>query len=227
MAPKTAVIVKKGKRNHADHAKEDSNLLFSQSWPLTTSRREAAAELSRCRSRAKNDNDNNDIIPLPPGPRLHACSGRDIQVSRGAMTRPNIDKGKGRFLIVLPGLLSLRSGVNDSNSGRPSLSSVSDKNNNNINTNDSMEAEHDAFALQTDCATAVVNPTPPSPTTIGRIDQLASDAPILKIPWQGSRTLCFPGRKVPTSSEFMVLTCKSKGSVMCKVSAIYVTSSCF
>jgi hypothetical protein len=45
---------------------------------------------------------------LNPGNILHKCSGRDIKLSKNSDTRPNLAAGRGRFLFVLPGLLSFK-----------------------------------------------------------------------------------------------------------------------
>jgi hypothetical protein len=50
-----------------------------------------------------------EYASLQPGPCLQACNGSDIQLVCGSSSRPNLAKGKGRYLIVLPGMMSLKS----------------------------------------------------------------------------------------------------------------------
>ena len=49
---------------------------------------------------------------LTPGPALIECSGNDILLKKGVASsmKPNLDKMKGKYLIILPGMLTLNSG---------------------------------------------------------------------------------------------------------------------
>ena len=55
---------------------------------------------------------------------------------------------------------------------------------------------------------------------LGKLEGLDTDHPTLKIPFGGGKEghLAFVGRKVPSSSKFMMLNCSKKGSVVVKVS---------
>ena len=40
---------------------------------------------------------------MAPGDCLKACNGSDVQLAQGASARPNLAKGRGRYLFILPG----------------------------------------------------------------------------------------------------------------------------
>ena len=46
---------------------------------------------------------------LRPGPVIQNCSGTDIQLARSAVSVASVTKEKGRYLLILPGLMSLKS----------------------------------------------------------------------------------------------------------------------
>jgi len=48
------------------------------------------------------------ITQLKPGTILHNCNGKDIRLTKNSDSKPNFIAGRGRFLFILPGLMSLR-----------------------------------------------------------------------------------------------------------------------
>jgi len=130
---------------------------------------------------------------LKPGNILHKCSGRDIKLSKNSDTRPNFTIGRGRFLFVLPGLLSLR---------KPFENIAKDK-------------SQDSTA-STNGASASIGSTTSKLFTLGKVRNLETNQPILEIPLPNGQLLSFQGRKVQTTSRYLVLTCKTSGAVNCR-----------
>jgi hypothetical protein len=67
---------------------------------------------------------------------------------------------------------------------------------------------------------------PQPPTSLGKVEGLRTDHPTFTIPFPHLRkNLVFPGKKVPTSSKYIMLACsnKQKGSVQCKVCMYFHT----
>eukprot|EP00978_Attheya_sp_CCMP212_P001682 scaffold3453_cov54-Attheya_sp.AAC.7 len=202
-------------------------------WPVASIRPQKeyslAMELSK-NDKEKDDDDDEEeeskqFAGLRPGKALQSCSGTDVQLSRGASARPNLSKGKGRFLIILPGNMSLTPQTAVATSAPLTPANK---------TNDS-ESKHDSpqptpiptpssDPLLSDTATA----TPSNSNVfsiaanlprLGKIEKLGSENPILRVPFpdDDGRELIFRGRKISTSSRFMSLTCKGgKGAVNCK-----------
>lgn len=186
-----------------------------------------------------------EYASLQPGPCLQACNGSDIQMVRGASSRPNLAKGKGRYLIVLPGMMSLKSqakatktpvkdATRDAGLVEPDDLSQAEEPSKTTRDNtpkDTPESESDAEQAKPDAPSSDPDPakfeggTPKRPTpfvakgvTLGKIEKLATDNPILKVPFGDGRTMVFQGKKIDSSSKFMMFHCKSsKGSVTCKV----------
>ncbi|KAI2497548.1 hypothetical protein MHU86_16951 [Fragilaria crotonensis] len=146
-------------------------------------------------------------LGLPPGPALLACSGSDIVLSRGASAKPSVAKQKGRYVIMLPGILSLRPKSKESaDAGADKTGEDEDERD---GTTDGATDE-----LQADVATkskALI-----TSTLLGRMEGLSTDTPVLKIPYPNGGCLTFQGHKVNDStSRFMMLSFK-KGDVVCK-----------
>ena len=45
-----------------------------------------------------------ELPALAPGDCLKACNGSDIQLAQGTLAHPYLAKGRGRYLIILPGM---------------------------------------------------------------------------------------------------------------------------
>lgn len=168
---------------------------------------------------------------LRPGSCLSACSGCDVQLARGATARPNLSKGKGRFLFVMPGQLSLsrpQTGLAASSLSTPAKNDTVNATTNtpvgkgvaNVENEDSTPARKSA---ETDVPAAAL-PSPSTvkvpaavPSTLGSVENLDSESPVLRVPFSDGRVLCFNGKKVDATSKFMALSCKGgKGTVACK-----------
>ncbi len=129
---------------------------------------------------------------LRPGNILHKCSGSDIKLSKNSDTRPNFTIGRGRFLFVLPGLLSLRKP-----NGKPHNKPQS-------NTNE-IGGENDSSASSVSKL-----------FTMGKVRNLETDKPILEMPLPSGQMLSFQGQKIKTASRYLALTCKTSGAVNCR-----------
>ena len=99
---------KKGKKANADQ------------WPVAFSplRKQVAKKkkesLDFSDSSSDEDERSSKLLKLPAletGTVLEACNGSDIQLARGASARPNLAKGRGRYLIILPGIMSFKTGA--------------------------------------------------------------------------------------------------------------------
>ena len=191
-----------------------------------------------------------DASALCPGSLLqHKCSGRDIHLPRSAVTAPNIDKEKGKFLLILPGMMSFHkkkpppSTTTSSAAGSTKGDDVEDDNDNDKNDdsdvilldddNDDDEddgeeggggggtkSQKNPSSKKQQASTSTTTTTTTLPSSLGKLDGLRTDHPTLSIPFpQLRKKLIFPGKKVPTSSKYIMLSCsnKQKGSVQCKV----------
>ena len=49
-------------------------------------------------------------------------------------------------------------------------------------------------------------------TKLGKIEQIETDNPIMKVPFEDGCSLVFQGKEVETSSKFMMVNCKVKSS---------------
>jgi hypothetical protein len=163
-----------------------------------------------------------------PGPCLQACNGSDIQLARGASSRPNLAKGKGRYLIVLPGMMSLKPQAKATTTCTPvkdATPEASQGETDDLSETEEPDAEQakpiTAASLDTADDAQKEKPKRPMPAkgvTLGKIEHLQTDHPVLKVPFEDGRTMVFQGKKMDSSSKFMMFNCKSsKGSVTCKV----------
>jgi hypothetical protein len=206
----------------------------------------------------------NDASALRPGSLLqHKCSGRDIHLPRSAVTAPNIDKEKGKFLLILPGVMSFhkkppsatRNGTTNSTANVPKdddnkkdkeeEGKDNDTDDDDDDNDDDNDDNDDVIVLdedeeeegkersttkggealssqeqQTSSSKKQSQPQPQPPTSLGKVEGLRTDHPTFTIPFPHLRkNLVFPGKKVTTSSKYIMLACsnKQKGSVQCKV----------
>lgn len=167
---------------------------------------------------------------LRPGSLLQqVCNGQDIHLNKQALVPPSLAKEKGRYLLILPGTLNLKSiqqqvsgdlATNDNLSEPPSQDDNDEDVDNNNNYNDDQEDEEDEEKVSSSQPTAnTVKPTTILPQ-LGKVVGLSTATPKLRIAFPDcGKSLVFPGTKVPTSSKFMWLNCsnRKKGSVACKV----------
>jgi hypothetical protein len=198
-----------------------------------------------------------DATAYQPGSLVQASSGTDITLNRMAVVAPHVGKQKGKYLLILPGMLSLKQSLasmqtqTQTQSSKESLpeelalTQGKDDEEENVK-NDAMDQDDDPMDKDQDDddddtkTPAAVTSKPPEdskssedatsnksntvvePVTLGRVENLATDTPVLRVPFPNGRTLLFPGKKVHTSSKFFMLTCNSRrgkgGSVACKVS---------
>jgi hypothetical protein len=202
-----------------------------------------------------------DATAYQPGSLVQACSGTDITLARTAVVAPHVGKQKGKYLLILPGMLSLKQSVasiqlqssKESSTteelalaplltqGKDDEEKDSDNDKNDATDNNNNKDQDEDSKKPAAVAVTVTSKPPPEdsksqdassnksnnnnaeqPVTLGRVEKLATDAPILRVPFPNGRTLLFPGKKVHTSSKFFMLTCNTRrgrgGSVACKVS---------
>jgi hypothetical protein len=169
---------------------------------------------------------------LAPGPTLQQCTGADIILSKGATMKPNLQKGKGRFLIILPGMLSwkpLAKTIDHKTTTTPTTSTTT--------TTTTATTSGDTYTpnLSPTLESPPSQPSPPSPPSqpspvihtsvnippkhiLGTLSGLSTDTPKLTIPLPNSQNLVFSGRKVESSSRYMMLSCqpRRKSAITCK-----------
>jgi hypothetical protein len=164
---------------------------------------------------------------LKPGNILHKCNGRDIKLSKNSDSKPNLATGRGRFLFVLPGSLSLKKPFEKGEEG----SKHDNPDSNNLDTDvctgmDVDTPQHDAkmaTAVKSSyqppgSSPAAVKPASSTSTlfTMGKVRHLETDHPKLEIELPTGQLLVFRGTKVSTTSRYLVLSCKTSGVVNCR-----------
>mmetsp|Transcript_28556 Transcript_28556/g.43159 ORF Transcript_28556/g.43159 Transcript_28556/m.43159 type:complete len:704 (+) Transcript_28556:95-2206(+) len=160
---------------------------------------------------------------LTPGPALLSCSGSDIHLSKGASTRPNAEKQKGRYVMMLPGMLSFR---------RQSQQNGREDNNKQEGKSESESQNEDGDTQKTGQNKVNKESSPNNPpsaklanatTVLGRIKGLKSGKPTMTIPYPNGGILTLKGQQIESSSRFMMLNFK-RGKVTCKdaVSSVLV-----
>ena len=206
-----------------------------------------------------------DASAYQPGSLVQACSGTDITLARTAVVAPHVGKQKGKYLMILPGMLSLKQSLTSMSMQASKEASTTEElsqpltqeltqekddeeeNDNNEDKNDDAMDDQgqdeedskkpalvasklpleetkseDATSNKSNSNSNNTGQVVVEPITLGRVEKLATDAPILRVPFPDGRTLIFPGKKVHTSSKFFMLTCNTRrgrgGSVACKVS---------
>jgi hypothetical protein len=155
---------------------------------------------------------------LSPGPSLIACSGSDISLSRNASVVPNPNKQRGRYIIILPGILSLLPQTSKDITTEDFCG-----NDKSFLDGESKLVDQEIQNLSVDSNGDDVNSRKDSPkasknTILGRIEGLATDKPTLVIPHPNGGSLIFQGYKVKeSSSSLLFLSFKPKrGEVVCK-----------
>jgi hypothetical protein len=164
---------------------------------------------------------------LKPGNILHKCNGRDIKLSKNSDSKPNLATGRGRFLFILPGSLSLKKPFEKGEEG----SKHDNPDSNNLDTDvgtgmDTDTPQHDAkmaTAVKSSSqppgsSPAAVKPASSTSTlfTMGKVRHLETDHPKLEIELPTGQLLVFRGTKVSTTSRYLVLSCKTSGVVNCR-----------
>ena len=190
---------------------------------------------------------------LRPGSLLQQiCNGRDIQLSRSAVVTPNIEKEKGKYLLIFPGMFSFNNNNNTTTtttkkaaaatkeeeekeveSDDGDLKSKSVNNDNDDDDDDEDEDDDDSPLKETTTKnrkiSATIATTPTQIHSLGRIEGLRTDIPTFKIPFPNiQKDLIFPGKKVQTTSKYLIMSCSNKknGTVQCKVRSIILHIYC-
>ena len=166
------------------------------------------------------------------------CNGEDIHLNRAAVVQPSITKEKGKYLIILPGMLSLKPSHmrNKYNASLSSSSSTAagetlsqpsssqkddDENDNDVEMTQDSTTNDEATTKKRSAAgggTAAAGSQ-----SLGKLEGLAKGKPELKVPFPNGRMLVFPGKIIPTTSKYIMLNCSTSknGSVQCKVRTSY------
>ena len=188
---------------------------------------------------------------LRPGSLLQQiCNGRDIQLSRSAVVTPNIEKEKGKYLLIFPGMFSFNNNNNTTTTTTKKAAAATkeeeeerevesddgdlkSKSVNNDDDEDDDDDDDDSPSKETTTknrkisATIATNPT--QIHSLGRIEGLRTDIPTFKIPFPNiQKDLIFPGKKVQTTSKYLIMSCSNKknGTVQCKVRSIILHIYC-
>ena len=191
---------------------------------------------------------------LRPGSLLQQiCNGRDIQLSRSAVVTPNIEKEKGKYLLIFPGMFSFNNSNNttttttkkaaaatkeeeeerevESDDGDLKSKSVNNDDDDNDEDDDDDDDDDESPLKETTTknrkisATIATNPT--QIHSLGRIEGLRTDIPTFKIPFPNiQKDLIFPGKKVQTTYLIMSCSNKKNGTVQCKVRSIILHIYC-
>jgi hypothetical protein len=158
---------------------------------------------------------------LQPGPALLSCTGSDIQLAKGATAKPNPSKQKGRYIIMLPGWISFRSAKE-----KPEDSSNTEKAGHSYPTTGDLLETVNGTRQEEESKTKVpeihyldevtTDESKPIPCLLGRIQGLSTDHPVLTIPYPNGVFLTFRGRKIESSSRFMMLCFNKRGKITCK-----------
>ena len=187
---------------------------------------------------------------LRPGSLLQQiCNGRDIQLSRSAVVTPNIEKEKGKYLLIFPGMFSFNNNNNttttttkkaaaatkeeeeerevESDDGDLKSKSVNNDDDNDEDEDEDDDDDDDSPPKETTTKnrkmSATIATTPTQIHSLGRIEGLRTDIPTFKIPFPNiQKDLIFPGKKVQTTSKYLIMSCSNKknGTVQCKVRSI-------
>ena len=188
---------------------------------------------------------------LRPGSLLQQiCNGRDIQLSRSAVVTPNIEKEKGKYLLIFPGMFSFNNSNNttttttttkkaaaatkeeeeerevESDDGDLKSKSVNNDNDDDDDCDEDEDVDDSPLKETTTKnrkISATIATTPTQIHSLGRIEGLRTDIPTFKIPFPNiQKDLIFPGKKVQTTSKYLIMSCSNKknGTVQCKVRSI-------
>ena len=161
---------------------------------------------------------------LIPGPALVKCSGKDIHLQKAAANK----KGD-KYLCILPGLMSFHAGNKKNNSSKgnndtesasePALSLTQDTIES--STTEVVGNEHDE--KKEDGSNTATQSIPAKQrfaenwVSLGHIDHLHSEQPTLSLPLPNQQALELSGKKVATTTKFLVLSIHPrKGKVTCK-----------
>ena len=241
------------RRSKSEASTVESPVKLPNDWPCRSSSPPRLLNFYRDVLRDEDDDDDDfgflgqsdgrsySSTALKPGPVIQQCSGTDIQLAKGAMNVASVKREKGRYLLLLPGLMSLKNSTQSDSttnvSAKPaSIASGDDAVEENENS-EVTDMEKDPYKPENDDAqpsASVAAANNSNAPLLGRLERLNSATPVFRIPFPaessteghgigssgGQRMLCFPGTKVETSSKFMILTCKKKqvgGTVKCKV----------
>lgn len=203
-AKKKAATAKKKPKNvkvkvHKDKGPKAAAKPLPKDWPVT----------SRPPSFQSTDS------ALRPGSLLQeVCNGQDIHLNKQAVQAPSLAKEKGRFLIILPGNVCLKSLKNSSTNSSQDNESSGDNDILATQTSNDVEEEGGDGAAAKTSKEALPQ--------LGKIQGLGTNNPKLVVSFPGKseqKSLVFPGAKVNTLSKYMWLNCsaKKKGTVACKV----------
>ena len=160
------------------------------------------------------------------------CSGHDIQLARNAAAPAIAEKEKGKFLLIFPGQFSFHKKPQASELKTPPKKTAENAEkvpNSKEDGNDDSSIGVLTIEDDSDDASAKNGKDAKEPRsklstnlpTVGSLEGVRTEAPTFKIPFHDqNKLLVFPGKKVATTSKFIMLSCanKQKMAVNCKVS---------
>ena len=142
---------------------------------------------------------------LVPGPVLKACSGSDIHLQKAASK-------KGKYLAILPGIFSWHEPETGRTGKGPSTAETE-----NDPPPEAVIVSKPDNEEATDHPQATSRPGEAALISLGAIDRIESDRPSLSISVPGEKMLQMRGRRVQTTSKFLLLSLQpKKGKVICK-----------
>ena len=126
---------------------------------------------------------------------------------------PNISKEKGRYLIILPEILNIKS---QQQQQQEQVDTQEKKSNN----NDEDETDKEEKDTKTDTSSKATCDDAPAkkdakkvPVSLECMEGMSTDSPMLKVPFPGGKTLIFPGKKVEYTSKHIMLSCSTQKKV--------------
>jgi hypothetical protein len=171
---------------------------------------------------------------LMPGSLLQEkCSGHDIQLAKSAVSSASVEKEKGKFLLLFPGQFSFHKMLSQQLQQDAKTPSKAGAKETEETQKEEENSDFEDLTLEDD-EPKDAKPTPSKKPaadlpSLGQLEGLRTDHPTFTIPFVGqSKRLVFPGKKVPTTSKFIMLSCanKQKNAVQCKVRiAIFLVST--
>ncbi|KAG7371149.1 hypothetical protein IV203_019719 [Nitzschia inconspicua] len=171
-----------------------------------------------------------DASALPPGSLLQdKCNGQDVHLAKSAVTTPSIVKERGKFLLLFPGSFSFHKPlVKVAAKPDDNKADIDDNDNNNDNNDgDGDRNNQDGNVDNGDSKPAAVATSKKAPPmSLGKLEGLATDTPSFRIPF-ANRQLVFPGKKVSTTSKYILLSCANKQKMAVQCKAIFSSAIVF
>ncbi|KAG7343990.1 hypothetical protein IV203_021998 [Nitzschia inconspicua] len=179
-----------------------------------------------------------DASALPPGSLLQdKCSGQDVHLAKSAVATPSIVKERGKFLLLFPGSFSFHKPL--VKVAKPMVDKETDDNKADIDDDDNDDNHNNDYGGDGDRnnqdgnvdngdskPAAVATSKKAPPMSLGKLEGLATDTPSFRIPF-ANKQLVFPGKKVSTTSKYILLSCANKQKMAVQCKAIFSSAIVF